>query len=402
MTRRLAALGSALLLTLSASFAHAELTGLQLSGFGTLGMVYSGQSDLRATNFGIDQPGSDNPDFAPDSVLGVQANMVFSPNTSAVIQLVSRENTRGNYDPRATLAFLSHKVTQEATVRIGRLRIPFFMQSDSLSINYANPWIRPPAEVYGLNPFTDLNGIDLLYRTRVGSADLEIHPYMGQSSITIYSSGDARLTRLMGVNLTLTTEQLTVFVGHGESSLKLHWGDDNFTVLESLMPSDVNAKLSGNDGYTTFSSAGFQWDDSEWLLIGEYAKRTASRYVNSGHGWYLTLGRRFGNIMPYVTIARQTQDRAVAQATFTDPVIGPYQTAALEGFLVSRNGAQRSITFGSRWDFRRDTALKVEFSHIQTTGNSWGNSFFPRGDPALTELRNRSVNMLGVALDVTF
>ncbi|MCK9259144.1 MAG: hypothetical protein RBT39_00435 [Azoarcus sp.] len=398
MTRRLVALGAALLLTLPATFAHAELPGLQLSGFGTLGMVFTGQSDLRFTNFGIDQPDSDNPDFAPDSVLGVQANMMFSPSLSAVLQLVSRENPKGNYDPHASLAFLSYNVSEEATVRLGRMRIPLFMLSDSLNINFANPWIRPPAEVYGLNPFTDLNGIDLLYRTRLGSADLEIHPYMGTSSIAIYSSGSARLTRVLGVNLTLSTEQMTVFVGHGESPLTLHWGDDNFTLLESLMPPDVNDKLSGNDGYAAFSSAGFQWDDGQWLMIGEYAKRTASRYVNSGHGWHLTLGRRFGNIMPFVTIARQTQDRAVASASFANPL----QTAVFEGFLVSRNGAQRSITLGSRWDFRRDAALKVEFSHIQSTGNSWGNSFFPHGDPALTDLTNRSVNMLGVALDVTF
>lgn len=402
MNRHLSALLAALVLALPAASALADMPSLQISGFGTLGLVATGASDLRLTNLGIDQPDSSNPDFGPDSVLGIQANMAITDRTAAVIQLVSRENPRGNYNPRASLAFVSQNLTEAATLRMGRLRIPFFMLSDSLNINFANPWIRPPVEVYGLNPFSDLNGIDLLYRTRVGAADIEVHPYLGRSSISIYSSGSARLTRLMGVNVTMSTEQLTVFAGHGESPLTLNWGDETFTLLTSLMPPDVYKALSGNNGHASFSSAGFQWDDGTWLLIGEYARRTNRRYANSAHGWHLTAARRFGNVMPYLTLARQTQDRPVAEASFSDPVLGALQTALFNGFNISRNGAQQSVALGTRWDFRRDAALKFEFTHVQTTDNGWGSSFFPHGDPMLIDLRNRSVNTVGVAIDVTF
>lgn len=395
MTRRMLALGAAFLL-MGASTLRAEQPSLQISGFGTVGMVAVSQSDIRFIRVGLDHPGAETPDFGPDTVVGIQGNLVFSPRTALVAQVLSRESPLGDYNPRASLAFLSHSLAPELTVRAGRLRIPFFMLSDSLDINYANPWIRPPVEVYGLNPFSDLDGIDFLFRTRIGSADLEVHPYFGRSRIPIHRDGRGRLDRLIGVNLTVTTEHLTLFAGHGESDLDLRWGDPNFTLMTSVMPPEVNRELSGDDSYAAFSAVGFQWDDGDWLVIGEYARREVRRYVNSAHGWHFTVGRHFDNLMPYLTLARHTEDRPVAKATLPPPL-----DAFLDGFLVSRNSAQRSITLGTRWDFRRDAALKVELSHIQTTSHSWG-SFFPRGDPATTDLRNRSVNMLGVSLDVTF
>lgn len=396
MIRSLRTVSVALAMACAATPLHAEAPRLQISGFGTVGAVAVSQSDIRFIRVGLDHPGAESPDFGPDTVLGVQGNLTFSPRTSVVVQLLSRESPQGDYNPRASLAFLSHSLAPELTVRAGRLRIPFFMLSDSLDINYANPWIRPPVEVYGLNPFSDLDGIDLLFRTRIGNADLEVHPYLGRSYIPIHRKGSARLDRLMGVNLTFTTERLTLFLGHGESDLELKWSDDNFDVLTAVMPPEVNRELSGNDGYATFSSAGFQWDDGNWLLVGEYARRVNRRYANSAHGWHFTVGHRFENLMPYVTLARHTEDRPITTASAPAP-LEPF----LDGFLASRNLAQRSITLGTRWDFRRDAALKIEFSHTQTFDNSWG-SYFPRGNPATTDPRDRAINMLGVALDVTF
>lgn len=401
MIRKMLALASVLLVSLAASGARADAIGLQFSGFGTLGMVTTDASDLRFDRLGYDRPGPEDPDFSADSVIGIQANLVFTPQSSAVIQFISRENPNGNYDPHPSLAFVSQRLSQETTVRVGRLRIPFFMLSDSLNVNFAHPWIRPPNEVYTLNPFSDLDGIDLLFRTRFGEADLEIQPYFGRSYIPIYARGNAHLTRLAGINFTLTTEHLTLFLGHGESPLKLHWGDDDFTTLTSIMPAEVNQELSGNNGYAAFSAAGFQWDDGQWVLIGEFAKRVNRRYANSAHGWYLTAARRFGNLMPYLTFARQRQDRAVTSASFAGP-IASIQAAALEGFLVSRNGAQDTVTVGTRWDFSRNAALKVELSRVRTTNDSWGNSLFPRGEPSLAKVQDRSINVLGVAIDVTF
>ena len=49
------------------------------------------------------------------------------------------------------------------------------MLSDSLLVNYANVWVRPPVEVYSLVPVNELDGIDLFYREQVLGVELEAH-----------------------------------------------------------------------------------------------------------------------------------------------------------------------------------------------------------------------------------
>lgn len=401
MIRQLSLLSAIVLGSMTTPALGQQASPWQLSGFGTLGMVATSQSDIRFARIGVDRPGSETPDFGPDTVLGIQANISLSPQTSAVLQLVSRERPANGYLPHPSLAFVSYTPSPDLSIRLGRLRVPFFMHSDSLDINYALPWIRPPVEVYGLNPFSDLDGIDVLYRTRIGSTDLEFHPYAGRSAIPIYKNGRGRLDRLLGFNVSIMTDRLTLFVGHATSPLTLHWGDPDFDRLVSILPPELNRELSGGRGHASFSSAGFQWDDGSWQLTGEYARRVNRRYANSAHGWHLTVAHRVDALTPYLTLARQTEDRPIAHYDFPTTLPGQLQRHAFEQFLISRNVAQRSITVGIRWDIQRNIAIKTEYTHTKTLHDSWG-SYFPRGDVLTNAPIDRSINMLGLSVDVTF
>lgn len=384
---------------------------LSLSGFATAGVVRTFEGDMRYTRVGIDHPGKERPDSGPDSIIGLQANLRLSDSSSAVVQVVSRENTDGNYQPRATLAFLSHQFTPELTGRVGRLRIPFFMQSDSLNINYAHPWVRPPEEVYGLNPFSDLDGVDFLYRTRSGNTDIELHPFAGTSRIPLYPNTDARLKRVAGINLTLSRGDFSVRLGHAQADLAIRWRDPFYTALSPILLSpelgrrDIVAQMAGNDGKVSFSSAGFQWDNGDWLLVGEYARRQSQRYANSAHAWQVTAGYHFGPVTPYVVFARHAQQRPVVSDAKIDslppiPELDPLR-AGLAGFNASRNLSQRSITAGVRWDVLDNTALKAEFARSRTAADAWG-TFDPASERAAGRMGNRSINTLSLSVDVTF
>ncbi len=375
-------------------------SSFQFSGFGTLGIVAVPDDGPRFKRVGIDHPGPENPDFGPDTVAGVQGSLRLNSTTNAVVQAVSRESPLGDYNPHVTLAFLSHALTPSLTARIGRMRIPFFMVSESLDINYANLWVRPPVEVYGLNPFTDLDGIDFLYRTRIGKVDLELHPYLGTSSIPLYDEGHGKLRNLAGLNIAATYGNLSVHLGHGEARLALHWGDALFNSVASALyaagQQNVLAELSGDDGYSRFDSLGFQWDDGNWQVVGEYARRANRRYANSAHGWYFTVGHRFGAVTPFLTFARQTEDRPITRDRTSNPALD----AGLDAVFVSRNPAQQSITLGARWDFATNAALKAELMHAHTGSNASGSFFAP--DPSTADVRDQVVNTLSLSLDVTF
>ncbi|GHU13978.1 hypothetical protein AGMMS50225_24930 [Betaproteobacteria bacterium] len=381
---------------------RAEAPPFQFSGFATLGMVATGQSDVRFIRPSINHPGAENPDFGPDTVIGVQGNIAIGPNANAVVQFTSRENALGSHEPSANLAFIAYRPTPNLTVRAGRYRVPFFMLSDTIDINYANPWIRPPTEVYSLNPFTYLDGVDLLYHTSIGGVNIEIHPYFGNTILSVYQGGNSHLDSARGLNITATTEHLTLFAGHAESNFALKWSGDDFLMLSSLLHAttpNANAilnDLSGNKGFASFSALGAQWDDGKWLLIGEYSRLTSRRYTHDAHAWEVTAGRHFGNWLPYITLARHTEDSPVTSGRSPVPQVDGF----LRAFTAARNLSQRSVTLGTRWDFYRNAALKLEFNHARISGDSWG-SFFAR-DPMNARMQDRSINTIGASVDVTF
>jgi hypothetical protein len=369
----------------------------QFSGFATAGAVYTDSDELQFARVGIDAPGGNKVDTGPDSVLGLQAGLRLGEYNTAVVQLVTRETQRGDHDPRAALAFVSHALTPELTVRAGRLRSPFFMLSENADINYNQTWVRPPVEVYGLNPFSDLDGIDLLHRARIGEAFVELHPYAGRSKVPVLGGGRARLDDLIGIRITAEAGQLALSAGYAQAKLAVI----RTSVAGLGLTPALEERLSGSGADASFSSLGMQWDDGRWLISAEVARSTASAFANSSSGAYLAVGRRFGNLTPYLSFARQRQDAPLVD-------LGEASTDAertlITGFNRARNQAQRSLTAGVRWDVLHNTAVKAEFAHVRTDAGAHG-TFIARQNPfapGLVGLDNQSINLMSISVDVVF
>lgn len=395
-------LNAVLLITacLVAGGAHAT-DDWSLTGFGTLGLVRPTDEKLSLLRNGINTPGRDGMDFGADSVLGVQAGRSFDGEFDLTAQVVVREDQTGHVEPRIAWAFVRFSPAADLDIRIGRLRAPFFMYSESLWINYANPWVRLPTEVYGLNPFSDLDGADLAWQAHHAGLELEIRPFFGKSSLE-RQIRRARLKRIFGLNLLVLRDEFTLHLGHAESPFSLPWGDPVFLAVDNaLRRSSLGAvaeQLSGNDGYARFDSIGLQWDQDIYLASVEFAKRSANRYIPSAHGWQATLGRRQGPVTVYGTLARQTLDAPVDDS---DLSTSPQLQGALDLFNGTRNTAQRSLTVGIRWDVHRNAALKLEFNHAKIASESLG-SYFAVEDSGLLLLSGRRVNLLSASLDFSF
>lgn len=396
--RHVTALALAAGVSLSSQAGPDAAPAWQFSGFATLGAVYTSSDTLRFARVGIDEPGGYRVNPGPDSVLGIQAGLRLGEHNTAVLQLMTRETQRGDYQPRATLAFVSHALTPELTVRAGRLRSPFFMLSDSADINYNQPWVRPPTEVYGLNPFADLDGIDLLHRSRIGDSFVEIHPYFGRSRVPVIGGGRARLDDLMGVRVTIETGGLSLSAGHAKANLAVLRSSAGYRAFVNRvgLPADLQARLSGSGADASFSSLGLQWDDGRWLVSAELARTTASAFTNSATGAYVSVGRRIDSLTPYLSVARQWQD-----APLVDLANAGAYAAVLAPFNRSRNQAQRSVTAGVRWDMLHNAAVKAEFSHVRTDREAHG-TFIARDNPFAPGLDRQSINLISVSVDVVF
>ena len=385
---------------LHAGPAVAEIERVIFSGFGTLGVVATDVDELQFVRIGIEAENPSQTNFGSDSVLGVQGNFGFGNGAEAVVQVLSRRTTKSNYTPRAALAFISFAASPELTLRTGRLRVPAFMLSDSLDINYAYPWVRPPVEVYTLNPFADLDGVDVLYRTRIADVDLELHPYFGRSRVDIFRHGHASLSQLRGLNIGLSRDELSLHLGYSRARLNLRWGDPDFDQLKLNLNSfpggqRMLAEMEGNNASASFISAGFHWDGNPWQLIGEYAIRRTSAFVNSASGWHLTIGRHIRNTLPYLKLAHSRQDSPVVSQKLSMGL------SAIDAFNASRNSSQQSVSAGLRWDLHPSAALKVELARNRIAQDGWG-PFHPRKDTQSTRVSGRTVNTLSLTVDVVF
>lgn len=373
----------------------------RFSGFGTVAGVRMESRDVLFTRAsGLNEPGGGYLDFGPDTILGVQASYGIGLRTDLTVQLTTTEDERGDYAPQVSWAFLRHGFSPEVSMRVGRLRVPFFMLSESVGVNYVNPWVRPAPEVYGLNPFNDLDGADLLFQTTLAGAELEIRPYFGTGQVR-WLDGSAKVTGVRGVNLALHADQFSVYLGHGETPFRLKWGDPLFVqtaaALRAVGMGATVKDLRGDHGYVRFDSLGFQRDDGSLLVAGEYVRRAANRYITSNHAWFVSAAYRFGNLAPYVTLARQSADAPITDTRVPVPAVDDL----LRLFQASRSAAQHSATAGVRWDWTRSAAFKAELSRIKVDAGAWG-SLFPADSQDPLGPLGRRVHMLSLSVDFVF
>ena len=366
------------------------------SGFGTLGAVWHSADDVFFNHPANARDAQRVRYLSQDTVLGLQGTLALNDRTDLTLQLQLSENHRSDYKPELAWAYLRHDLRPDLSVRLGRLRAPFFMHSDVLNVNYAHPWVRPPVEVYGLNPVNELSGADLLLSTQVGAVDVELQPYLGTGTAR-FPGGRGTLKRVVGISTNLSKNGMRMQLSHAEARFDLSYGDIVYEMARDALlatgQESVLTRLSGKEGRASFSTIGVQWHLDRLLLTGEVARRGADRYLSSAIGWHLTAAYQMGAFTPYLTIA---------ELNVTKPVLGSSPAPAfLSGYLHSRSTDQRSVSLGNRWDFAPNRALKVQWSRVWVARDAWG-AFFPSDQSGTTVPSGRRIDMLNLSLDFTF
>lgn len=386
----------AALMLLVCAHAAASATGSDwhFSGFGTLGAIKTDDDKVYFNHPAKPRTRPSRIDFGADSSLNIQVIRRFTDSTSATLQISMSDLHGSEYKPRANWAFISHDLTPQITLRGGRLRAPFFMLSDSMDVNFAHIWMRPPVEVYGLNPFNEIDGFDMLYRTRVGPGGLhlEVQPFVGVESTIRFPKGSGRLNRLTGLSLGLEGDGLQLRIGHARGQLAIRYGDPLHEMVAQGGPA-IASELSGSGATARFTSIGAQWEDDRLQITGEIARREVDRFVSSSTGWHLTTAYRLGSVTPFFTYAENSLDRPVARGFPSSPLLDAYR--------ASRNNAQHSLSIGARWDVRPDLALKAQWTRTKVRRDAWG-AFFPVDERSGITPSGRTLDTLGLSMDFVF
>ena len=389
---------------------------VRISGFGTVAFALSDDqdSDYRAN---IEQStgvgSSNNPDGGLDSIFGAQVDVAITSKLTATAQIISRRLSDYNStQPYFEWANLKYDVNEQLYLRAGRFVAPTFLVSESRMVGYAQPAVRPVAEVYLLSPISYMNGFDTGYkflwgdslvklRDGFGSLNQEINQVNGTLDFTFdIKSFDATFEK-GGSKFRIGYQNFKMDVKN--DALELY--DVAMDMLEANGVANaalIHDRMQRLDVPTDFISIGYMYDEGGLFVQTEYARREFdSDFAQSLDGVYFLGGYHFGNVSPYFSVSKLIHRN---QAKFPDldtssidPGLGGLVSAVNAGseFLIERD----AVGAGVRWDISGGYALKAQWDYVMKPKNTAAE--FVNYTPEFFA-QTRDINIISVALDFIF
>lgn len=425
MSLRFSPVAAAVAMTVSAAAQSADIGEMfSVRGYGTLGVAYSSEDNADFISTSTQPQGvgySDNVTFDVDSRTALQIDARFTERLSGVVQIISESNYNNTWDgdpneryhPSLEWANLSYKVTDNITLRGGRIVLPFLAVSDYRKVGFANHWLRPPVEVYGAIPFTTSDGGEATWRANVGSGINTLRAHYGEQ--TLRGGGVDAQSEIAGVNNTFE---------RGSLSVRAAWMRAEFVALYPITVFDSLANLLTLSGAPTAREAarmaqqynpvneqsvdvydvGATYDPGKWFVMGEVMVIDSDGIVPSSTGGYVSGGWRWNAFTPYATYSmRDAKDRDEVQMPGVAPtqIPAPFRGAVM-GLSAAANGilggdsSQQTLSLGVRWDFYKNFDLKVQYDYVD-----------PEFSGTLINVQpgfemGSNVNVVSVAVDFVF
>jgi hypothetical protein len=376
---------AALALPLAISSAYAQDTNsVRISGFGTAALTWANTDDAEFARPNQSSGVKKDARTGVDSNLGLQADYTINDWLSVTGQGLARKDAEDSYGAELTWAFAKAKVSNNVSVRVGRLVLPTFMISEYRNIGYANTFLRPPSEVYSQVPLNSVDGADLTWQQAFGDTTYTAQFAVGRSKTSLSGGVDATLSSLRAISLSAEHGPFTARVGRTEAKLSIEIPSLN-TLVNTLNTAgntfkisqlnDMASLVSNRKKKGSFTSAGLAMDWNNIVAQTEYAKRKIDTTSGSTDSWYVLAGYRFGKFLPYYSHADlklhsdftntiPTSCAAGSPAACT-PTVRALNTT-LEGLRTSTNrGAQSTDTIGLRWDFMTSADVKFQIDRVK-------------------------------------
>lgn len=310
---------------------------IQLSGFGSgvyratdENQLLHGDSAAR----GINEQGS-----FQTTRFGLNVNATVTDQLTVAAQMIGSAE-EANFDAHFDWAFASMALTDDTTVRFGKIKYPVGMVNEYIDVGYAMPWIQAPWVIYSerarANQTTReaYTGASLLINHDVGNWALGLDVFAGEVSL---EASDVK--------------QMLGMTGRAE------WDDKVLFQLSYYSGTMENAtdmpQMNGHNHAALV--AGFKVDWNDFIVYAEHGTVDMgvtvggmmvpySELMNFDAG-YITLGRRFGKFLPHYTYQSMNQ---------------------------GDGDGQELHTLGLKYDLMKNTALKFEVTRIETVTGALG------------------------------
>ncbi len=372
--------------------------GLQLRGFMTSGVVFSDQEKTYGDEI------NKRPNFNNDSRLGINLSAALNHQWQMAAQVL--------FYQRQVIAdwyFMTHRPFEGTALRFGRQKFATWLFSDSIDVGNTYPWVRPPLEVYSLNPINAHDSVSASQMLEVGSFELEFAASYGrineriddQLRGTSLAGADIDVHDLFGGYILVRNDiallRTSYYTGKIDATSDLYdfegltgdfisiggkvdwkgllvlteWAEvTTNTPQDKIDEAERQAAIASGEAATTGDSAAKA--KAEKLGLQAFVLNSD---VFSGQAWYVTLGYQFGDWLPHATYAAlDTPDEAL------------------------NYGDQTSTTLGVRYDISLVADVKAEVSYIEPGTDSWG--LYQRADLDTTGFE--PLTLYSLAVDFVF
>lgn len=416
-----------------AATAPAHALEANWSGFATIGYARS-NSAYTYQRF-INEDGS----FKRDSVLAGQLDLQLTPQWSATAQVKLSADDRSDSRLRVqpSWAFVAWRPDNDWLLRVGKMRVPLYLNSESLDIGVAHDMARHPYEMYSAAPTNDFAGAFVTRTIALGQHDLTVDAYLGQAAFNVrtwrrdglppVAPAGARFVQadidIGGIVLTARDVNSSWRLGWHQAKTQFPGQPGGIPVrfprvdiapglgywqVDDALPGPGIARSSRVRNAVLSGGADVQLGGG-WRVVGEFMhiRQKDTELGSSSRAGYVAVSKRVGDFAPYAGVSRQLSSQGLRTwyQQLTQPSLPAFIPQAAQVNAAQRVAGeslyaidQHSVALGTSYALSATAKLKAEW--MRTSVGQMSTHFDT--PPGQSDARDVRVNTLSLSYSVAF
>ena len=382
---------------------------LSVNGYGSLGVAYQDNDEILYRNSLSTRKGSQG-DYSLSnySNLGLQLDFYLTDKATFTLQGVASENNSESNQIELSWANLNYQITDEFSMKLGKMRIPAFMYSDILNVSYSYDWVKLP-QMYSIIPLQNYEGIELNYNfnyndltinsTLLSGQSKSVAPNNKNSKNTIHFTADVKgaMLNLLYRDFTLRfayADTDTTFKNRSLDQITGQFDSLNIPVISNTINQYAPKKVD-------YLEIGGKYDFENAYLVGEYMKVISDNFLSDNISWYVGTGYNFEKWSPFILYSRTTSSSNYKDipidATTPVPYIGAITMAnqtfnTISNTLSNIDAETKSI--GLRYNINEKIVFKFQYDNYSSSKDSFLHLNYSDNEKIKLDIFSTSINFI--------